>query len=413
MKSIFDIAIVGGGMIGRALALALTSHHSTRNTRVALIDGGQPKPLDLNQYDPRVVALAARAQGFLSRIGVWEDILNTRACPYHKMHVWDGDGTGHISFSSNDIHAAQLGHIIESSVINAALSAHLAKYKASTFSLIENMRVCDFTPQRKIATKEGDMHALTLSDGNIIKARLVVGVDGAQSFIREQSAIQARKWSYGHHAIVTTVKTEKPHSNTAWQRFTQTGPIALLPLLNNDDQDTCSLVWSAQTDRAQALMALDDSAFCAALTRETEAALGQVTQVDKRHSIALNQCHAKRYIDDGIVLAGDAAHVIHPLAGLGANLGFGDVEALFNEIIRAVERNIPVDNSQALRRYERTRQGENLAVMAAMEGFKRLFEADNMLVRYSRNIGLKHCHKNTLFKKILTKIMCQDARNAI
>ncbi len=408
MTSLFDITLVGGGIIGRALALGLATHEQTRHLRIALIDGNTPTPFNPAYYDSRVVALSARSQQFLDGVGAWQDISALRACPYYAMNVWDGDGTGRICFSSDDIHAPQLGHIVESSVIMSSLNTQLqqAQAQANRLRILEGVTVTHFDINNKTATKEGRMHTLQLSDHTTLATKLVVGVDGARSFIREQAGIATRDWSYGHNAIVATVKTQSPHGHTAWQRFTQTGPIALLPLENNGKQDTCSLVWSVDTDKAAQLMALNNADFCAALTRETEHTLGNIEQVDERISVPLHQRHAKRYFNDGVVLVGDAAHVIHPLAGLGANLGFADVSTLITELARASERGLAFDHPQILRRYERQRQGENLAVMAAMEAFKRTFGANNMLVRYARNIGLKQCDQNVMIKKIMTQIMC-------
>jgi len=230
---------------------------------------------------------------------------------------------------------------------------------------------------------------LTLTDGQRFVTPLLVAADGANSTVRRLSGCQTREWDYLHHAIVTSVRCAEPNQRTAWQRFTDDGPLAFLPLQRGGDQHWCSIVWSVPESEASRLMGLDDEAFRTTLGRAFEHRLGEVLEADPRLCIPLRQRHAKRYVQPGLALIGDAAHSIHPLAGQGVNLGLLDAATLA-EVIRAAQaRGEPPGSARVLGRYERRRMPHNLAMMAAMEGFERLFQADPPLVRWLRNTGLK------------------------
>jgi 2-octaprenylphenol hydroxylase len=198
-----------------------------------------------------------------------------------------------------------------------------------------------------------------------------------------------REWDYLHHAIVTSVRSAKPHQLTAWQRFTDNGPLAFLPLERDGQQDWCSIVWSTTPSEAERLMALDDDGFCKELERAFEGRLGKVLSADPRLCVPLRQRHAKRYVAEGLALIGDAAHTIHPLAGQGVNLGFLDAAVLAEVLLQAATRGERLADVKVLSRYERRRMPHNLALMAAMEGFERLFQADPLPIRWLRNAGLK------------------------
>ncbi|YAF63135.1 UbiF [Pseudomonas sp. E102] len=373
-----DLLIVGAGMVGSALALALQGS----GLQVLLLDGSpmSVKPFDAQAaFEPRVSALSAASQRILERLGVWDGITGRRASPYTDMHVWDGSGTGQIHFSAASLHADVLGHIVENRVVQDAL---LDRLHDCDLGLLANARL-------EQMRRSGDDWLLTLADGRTLRAPLVIAADGANSAVRRLTGVATREWDYLHHAIVTSVRSARPHRTTAWQRFTDNGPLAFLPLAREGQEDWCSIVWSTTPDEAQRLMALDDTAFCNELERAFEGQLGTVLSADPRLCVPLRQRHAKRYVAEGLALIGDAAHTIHPLAGQGVNLGLLDAAVLAEVLLQAAGRGERLADMKVLSRYERRRMPHNLALMAAMEGFERLFQADPLPVRWLRNAGLK------------------------
>ena len=373
-----DLIIVGAGMVGSTLALALQD----AGLKIKLIDAG---PLDVqpfsatDPFEPRVSALSAASQRILERVGAWPGIVERRASPYRDMHVWDGSGTGQIHFSAASVHAEVLGHIVENRVVqDALLDALKGCYSVELIS----------ARLEQLQQAEGGW-SLTLDDGQQLSAGLVVAADGANSAVRRLAGCETREWDYLHHAIVTSVRCAEPHQRTAWQRFTDDGPLAFLPLQRDGDEHWCSIVWSVTESEAQRLMALDDAGFRQALGRAFEYRLGEVLEVDPRLCIPLRQRHAKRYVQAGLALIGDAAHTIHPLAGQGVNLGLLDAAVLAEVLLAAIERGAPLGDPRVLARFERRRMPHNLSMMAAMEGFERLFQSDNLPLRWLRNAGLK------------------------
>lgn len=377
----FDVAIVGAGLVGQAIAAALAGGSDT--VRVALIDPADiqaPAPVGgLQDYDLRVSALTAQTQAFLTRLGVWENIPASVLSGYTRMHVWDAEGTGAVTFNAAELHVPALGHIVENrqtlwalQQVNDALEG--VTQLRTTLTSLDNPDEHGWVP-------------ISLGNGETLTARLVIGADGALSRVRQLAGVATTEWDYGHHAIVATVRTEKSLAGTAWQRFRPQGPLAFLPL--HSDEHVASIVWSTLPEEADAVLALEDDAFCAALTQAFEGHLGKVTEVSARQRFPLRQRHARQYYERGVVLAGDAAHTIHPLAGQGVNLGFKDAEVLAEEILRALSKGLNPGSDAVLGRYQRRRQADNLATMALMEGFKRLFAADAPLIRLLRNEGMR------------------------
>lgn len=383
-----DIVIVGAGMVGVTLATAL----APSGLNIWLLEqregdpAGYPAVVHQQQakgYDPRVSALTCASQQILTSVGAWPKMLDYRVSPYTGMDVWDGEGTGHIHFSSNELHEPCLGHIVENRVTLAALYDVLGEHDNLHFqSGVAVNTLSEPDPA------EGGLRMLGLSDGRIVQTPLVVAADGALSRTRQMAAIPMMEWDYGHHAIVTTIRTEQSHQHTAWQRFTEDGPLAILPLHADGDDRTSSIVWSTSPDHASELMALDDASFCAELARTFEHRLGHVEWVDQRHVFPLRQRHAKYYVREGFAVIGDAAHTIHPLAGQGVNLGLLDAASLAEVLLDASERGESYGAATVLRRFQRARQSDNLQMSAAMESFKRLFNAEQPAVRLLRNVGM-------------------------
>ena len=377
-----DLLIVGAGMVGSALALALQNS----GLNILLLDGSplSVKPFTAQDpFEPRVSALSAASQRILERLGAWGGITGRRVSPYSHMHVWDGSGTGQIHFSAASVHAEVLGHIVENRVVQDAL---LECLQGTDIEMLANARL-------EQMRRSGDDWLLTLADGRTLRAPLVIAADGANSAVRRLTGCQTREWDYQHHAIVTSVRCAQTHQRTAWQRFTDHGPLAFLPLEREGEQDWCSIVWSTTPEQAEQLMALDDEAFCRELEFAFEGRLGTVLSADPRVCVPLRQRHAKRYVAEGLVLVGDAAHTIHPLAGQGVNLGFLDAAVLADVLLHAADRGERLADVRVLSRYERRRMPHNLALMAAMEGFERLFQSDSLTARLVRNTGLKWVDK--------------------
>lgn len=379
----FDVVIVGAGIAGSALAARL----SGMGLSIALVEAQSldlpelPGEFDIASFDPRVSALTPRSQALLDNSGAWDAIAGYRLCAYKHMTVWDADGTGVIEFDRQEVDAHYLGHIVENRAIVAALLRVVAASKDVTLFGETTVDACE--------REDGGALRVTLSDGQVLRAALVVAADGARSRLREMMNFATREWDYGHRAVVATVQLANSHRDTAWQRFMPSGPLALLPLPGAGDRHYCSIVWSLAEEPADEVMALDDAAFCARLGRASEHCLGDVLAASTRSAFPLRQRHAVDYVQPGIALVADAAHTIHPLAGQGINLGLADVAALAEEIFDAVARGASPGDLAVLKRYQRQRKGENLLMMAAMDGFKRLFEQDALPLRWLRNTGLK------------------------
>lgn len=378
----YDVIVIGGGMVGQAIALGLAQTDSSKPMRIALLD---PAPLaepkrghTVADYDIRVSALTAQSQQLLQRLGAWSRIPAERLSPYRHMTVWDAEGTGRVQFDAADLHVSELGHIVENRETVWALQQALQE--TSVECLSQRMRYVDHP-------NVDGLTPVVLDDDRVLLTQLVVACDGAQSQVRQCAGFRTREWDYQHHAIVATVRCEHPLQATAWQRFRPQGPLAFLPLAN--DEYLASIVWSTSPEEATALMALSDDEFNVALADAFEQQLGRIEACSTRFVVPLRQRHATTYVMPGIALAGDAAHTIHPLAGQGVNLGFKDAAALIDEVQRAWHKQLPLGDMLTLGRYDRRRQADNLTTMAAMEGFKRLFATEQPWLRLLRNEGMR------------------------
>lgn len=402
----YDVVIVGAGLVGSAMACALAADKKGESLRIAVVEaGGEPRTYQGVEFDPRVVALTLASQELLDSVGAWPLIQQNRACPYTDMEVWDAEGTGNIHFDCREVQQPCLGHIVENSVITQALLQRLEAYPQIT--LLRPARV-----KHILRPEDAGQIQILLEDSdqlptNKLTASLLLAADGANSKVRELANMATREWSYGHDAIVTTVRTEQPHQFTAWQRFLPSGPLAFLPL--QTETETClethysSIVWSVKSELGPDLMTLSDDDFMRELGNAFEHRLGTITEVARRFTFPLRQRHAVDYIQDNIALLGDAAHTVHPLAGQGVNLGFLDVCAMRDEILRACQRELPLHDSSILKRYQRARKSHNLSMMGVMEGFKRLFGADHLQVRWLRNEGMRQLNSLPMLKNAVVK----------
>jgi 2-octaprenylphenol hydroxylase len=369
----FDVLIVGGGMVGVTLACVLKDS----GLKIGLIEANPPA--DIHSDDPvelRVSAITRASQQIFTALDAWDGMAARRVSPFREMHVWDAGGAGAIHFDAAEAGEDALGHIIENAVVQRALWDVLAA--SGGVELICPAAV-------SALQRDGGMTRCRLEDGRELRARLLVGADGAQSRVRHFARIQARGWSYDQQAVVTTVATERSHRETAWQRFLPTGPLAFLPL--HDGRS--SIVWSTTPQQARQLLAADEDAFCEQLELAFSATLGRIDACGERAAFPLRLQYVDSYVRPGLALIGDAAHTVHPLAGQGVNLGILDAASLAEVILNARARDEDLASLKVLRRYERWRKGDNLLMMATMDGFKRLFGSSREPLRWVRNAGLK------------------------
>ncbi|MGU5592615.1 FAD-dependent 2-octaprenylphenol hydroxylase [Aeromonas sp. R7-4] len=367
-----DVVIVGGGMVGLGLAAALKQS----TLRVAVVEGRLPDPVLGTAPDNRVSALSLASQRILQGVGAWDGIAARRLQPYERMQVWEQDSFGQIAFDAASLRQGALGHIVENRVIQLALLEAIGG--AGNIQLL--------TPARAKSLQSSAAGALLLlEDGRALSASLVVAADGAHSWVRRQADIPLTSWDYGHHALVATVRCAEPHEAVARQIFTPQGPLAFLPLW---EPDLCSIVWSVPAKRAEALCALDDERFSRQLTAAFDGRLGLCKVEGARSAIPLTARYARDFARERLVLVGDAAHTIHPLAGQGVNLGLLDAAALAEQILIHHGKGADIGLHANLRGYERWRKSEAARMLAAMEGLKRLFAGSNPLKKLVRGVGL-------------------------
>ncbi|PKI04609.1 FAD-dependent 2-octaprenylphenol hydroxylase [Shewanella sp. 11B5] len=367
----YDVAIVGGGMVGLATAIGLAN----ADLNVVVIDAGTTQAVS-GEPKLRVSAINKASQQLLENLGAWQYLDDNRVSPYQKMSVWDKDGLGKIEFDAHSISEAYLGSIIENDAISYALAKRASEI--SNITHIENQRL------ERVAFGEREAW-LTLANGDNVSAAVVVAADGANSWVRQQCSIPITFCDYGHHAIVATVRIELAHDATARQAFLPGGPLAMLPLY---DDNLCSIVWSVSPDQAEQLLALDDIEFGKALTAALDGRLGMCQVVSERQSFPLRMRYARHFARHRLVLAGDAAHTIHPLAGQGVNLGFLDAASIIDTFTELHQQGKDLGEYSHLRALERWRKAEAMEMIATMEGFKRLFAGSNPLKKAMRDIGL-------------------------
>jgi 2-octaprenylphenol hydroxylase len=292
-----------------------------------------------------------------------------------------------VCFDAVDVQQPALGHIVENSLVLSALQQCLDPADNVHAANIQWLR-----PDAVIALNDDagqDACELTLDSGAVVRSQLVIAADGAQSSLRKLSGIKTVEWDYGHSAVVATVRTENTHERTARQRFMSSGPLAFLPLRKSDgDEHWSSIVWSTSPEAAQALLALPVTEFAAQLGKAFEHKLGDIVEVQGRLAYPLRQRHAQMYHRGRVVLIGDAAHTIHPLAGQGVNLGFMDVKVLAEELLDASEKKLSPAHPAVLKRYQRRRRGANVSMTAAMELFQRSFARKELPLRWLRNTGM-------------------------
>lgn len=405
-------------MVGLSLACAL----SNTTYRILVIDSGEkPQSAEIQEpeangfhlvsgYQSRVSAVSSRSISFLQAIGAWQNIEPKRICSYSNMTIWDAEGTAEIDFGEEE--SRPQGVIVENKLLQKALfDCALA---ADNIELIYQSHLSELN----ISQSAVENSNLKLDSGHILGARLIVGADGGQSAVARYAGLWKKEWSYEQQALVAVVETEHSHRFTAWQCFTSLGPLAFLPL-NPEHPHYCSIVWSMPARNCEDALALTDKAFCDHLSKAFEYRLGSVLSTDKRFCFPLRQRHAIRYRRKNVVLVGDAAHTIHPLAGQGVNLGFADAKelaALLRNKLSIESINVSGGDGSVgslegrggsyekiLAIYERKRQPRNLAMMLLMELFKRLYSTHHPIVNWVRNRGMQIFQSTPALKRQIIK----------
>lgn len=364
----FDILIVGAGLAGASLAAALKgSRH-----RIALVEGRPPSPAPVG-WDSRMYAVSPAAQGFLQEIGAWQHLDADRLTPVYDMDI-RGDADGRLGFSAYDSGVDQLAWIIESGLMQRELWETVRRQGNLTL-------FCPAQPQR--LDIRADAVSLGLTSGETLEAALVVGADGADSWVRAQAGLQADTLLYGEMGVVANVECEKPHHNTAFQWFRADGVLAWLPLPGN----RISVVWSTPDAHARELLALDEGALCSRVAAAGANRLGALRPLTPPAAFPLRMMRVPRIVAPRLALVGDAAHAIHPLSGHGINLGFLDARELAHTLL-ALPNHRDCGDERALRRYARVRAEEVALLQWATHGLQRLFRPQHPALSTLRNLGL-------------------------
>jgi len=387
-KTDYDLVVVGGGLVGSALACALGGSGKS----VLVLESGSAQTDMPGEYDLRVSAITGASANFFKAIGAWDRMRQARMGEVREMQIWDEGGSGSLHLDAADTADACLAYIIENSVIRTALYQRLQQL--SNIRYLENTKV-------ELVSIEDDRVILN-AGGNRISTRLVVGADGARSIVREWAQIESSGWSFAQTAIVATIKSEFPHEYTAYQRFLQTGPLAFLPL---DDLHTSSIVWSADTERAEELLAMSGAEFISELASAFENRLGKLQLISQRAAFPLSMMHVEHAIAHRVALVGDAAHRLHPLAGQGLNLGLADVAALAEVISNDVA---DVGAWKILRQYERWRSSDTRLMVKLMDLFKRTYGSQQPVVKGLRNFGMDLVNSNSALKQLIANFASGD-----
>ncbi len=377
-----DVMIVGGGMVGLSLACAL----GNSPLQVGLVESSsQTKTPPVAGFDVRVSALTLASEAMLKNIGAWEHIAHERLGVFREMQVWDAGSSGSVHFDGAQLGQPHLGYIAENCMLQVALERRIAA--------LSNVHWYRPAAVEEITVKQA--HAELRLDSTRLRARLVVAADGARSRVREGLGIPVHGKDYQQHAVVAVVQSERPHAETAWQKFLATGPLAVLPLPGNFS----AIVWSTTPELAVELKELDEVQFCQHLDEALESRFGGFSLVGARGVFPLRRQHAQHYTEPRVALIGDAAHTVHPLAGQGANLGFLDAIALAEVLRDALVRKRDPGSLAVLRRYERWRKGHNHLVQRSMDGFHWLFVGGGKGRQLVRGLGLSMTDRVPLVKQ--------------
>ncbi len=383
----YQVTIVGGGVAGALLALYL----GKARVNTCLIDKGKPSLKLANPFVGRTTSLNLSSINSLREAGIWETI-EKNSQQFEEIYVWDAEGSSSVQFNAAEISRKDLGVIVHNNIILEAIFNELEKIPE--IRLIEDDSLMDI---------KHDPHKVEISThaGLNIMSELLIGADGSLSKVRDLSQIPIRTWSYQQQALVASVVTEKSLNKTAFQIFTDTGPIALLPLAQGSNE--ASLIWSTDEEYGQKILKLERNLLMQELRLKTEDRFGEIICKEDIDSFPLHQLHAKKFYKGRSILVGDSAHTIHPLAGQGLNLGIADVKELSELLTSANRYGRALYDKEILRSYSKKREPESYKMIALMEAFKRGFGSENIWIKLGRSFAFDFANNTKVLKQRLIK----------
>ena len=384
-----EVTIIGAGVTGMTMAALLIKS----NISVSLVD--KRKELDFSEdelFSGRTAALNLFSRNIFEDLNLWEE-MSSYATPFKEIRVWDASGSSKVKFEASEFNLQDLGSVISNNALSKLLSnSNKINPKFSFFGDSTLDSINETTNGIKIVLKEGKS----------LRSKLLIGADGGLSSVRNMTGIKIKSWSYNQKACVATLLTEKRHRNIARQVFTPSGPIALLPF-NDKNINRVSLVWSIDNESVDEIAALSRKDFSMLLESKVEGVLGKLSVVDEINYFPLNQLHVEKYFIGRVVVIGDAAHTIHPLAGQGLNLGIADAEALSRNLIIAKRQAKDLSSFKVLQMFNDERFMANMKMVGLMEIFKRGFQAKNPWIKFARNLVFNKTNQMDFLKKKFIK----------
>jgi len=383
----FDCIVVGAGMVGATAALSLANLGLT----VAVVEQGQTKEFSVEQkFDLRVSAISLGSEHLLEQVNAWQQIKSWRTCPYRRLGVWE-QSYAYTEFSAQHIEKSHLGHIVENRLIQLSLLQQLSLHKNTTLYCPESIQ--DFE-------QLNDEVIVNLTKTQL-KTKLLIAADGANSHVRSLADIGTTGWNYKQSAMLINVETEAAQQDITWQQFLSTGPVAMLPMPGNN----ASLVWYHDKDEINRLVNLSNQQLELKISQNFPERLGNV-KVTNKASFPLTRRHANSYQNKRVLLIGDAAHSINPLAGQGVNLGFKDVKALQTVIAKAIGDNKCWHDVDVLKGYEKARRNDNLLMMTGMDLMYVGFNHPSAFAKFLRNTSLFIVNKSPQLKRKALAYAC-------